>query len=79
MLSLTMIMDLGINNPVEEGLLKYPQGSKPYLILFRAAKKSPAQVFHHKRKQRKIGHIIEPLFYQETKCNLVTSQVKNHV
>ena len=35
------------------------------------------QVFHHKRKQREIGHIIEPLFCQQTKCYLVTNQVKN--
>ena len=37
------------------------------------------QVFHHKRKQREIGHIIEPLFCQQTKCYLVTNQVKNQV
>ena len=32
------------------------------LILFTAAKNSPTQVFHHKRKQREIEHVIEPLF-----------------
>ena len=37
------------------------------------------QVFHHKRKQSVIGHIIEPLFCQQTKCYLVTNQVKNQV
>ena len=44
-----------------------------------AAKWYPAQVFHHKSKQREIGHIIEPLFCQQTKCYLVTNQVKNQV
>ena len=44
-----------------------------------AAKKSPTRVFHHKRKRREIGHIIEPLFCQQTKCYLVTNQVKNQV
>ena len=44
-----------------------------------AAKKSLAQVLHHKIKQREIGHIIEPLFCQQTKCYLVTNQVKNQV
>ena len=33
--------------------------SRAHLILFTVAKKSPAQVYHHKRKQREIGHIIE--------------------
>ena len=49
------------------------------LILFTAAKNSPTQVFHHKRKQRETGHVIELLFCQQTKCYLVTNQVKNQV
>ena len=40
------------------------------LILFTAAKNSPTQVFHHKRKQREIGHVIEQLFCQQTKWKI---------
>ena len=43
-------------------------GLEPDLILFTAAKKQGHKCFITERKQREMGHNIEPLYCQQTKC-----------
>ena len=49
-----------IVSPKWEG--KCSLGLEPDLILFKAAKKSPAQVFHHKRNKEGLGILLNHFF-----------------